>query len=393
MLGAMMSSRLAKRLTNVEEQLTALTTSLEQRLGRLEQDQAAAHQGTVALQAETERLRDLVIPDQQARLDLTEQSLREQRDHLDRRLDQVEHRATTTETELTTLRDNLLPAAVQRSEAAAQRLAGELAEVADLVERLLRQQPLPVPETPPAPAVDPGELAEVQSMLVDTFRGSEEEIRQRLALYPPQLQHHEPVLDLGSGRGELLLLLREAGLDATGIEGDAALVEAARRRQLQVIQGDGIEVLRQQADSSWGAVTAIHLLEHRAPAQLLRLLHEVHRILRPGGLLLAESPNPHSLRVGASLYWLDPTHQRPLLPETLTLFLKASGFVVDQVHRLHEFPGEQLFLEPDHPSLPAASETGLELHQHRLDRLCHRLDDLLNAPRDFAVRARTPWEA
>ena len=58
----------------------------------------------------------------------------------------------------------------------------------------------------------------------DRFRGSKQEIRQRLEVYLPFLEALRPfhrkftVLDLGCGRGEWLQLLNELKLDAVGID-------------------------------------------------------------------------------------------------------------------------------------------------------------------------------
>lgn len=112
-------------------------------------------------------------------------------------------------------------------------------------------------------------------------------------------------------------------------------------------------------------------------------------MLRAGGLLVAECPNPHSLRVGAALYWQDPTHQRPLLPETLDLFMRAAGFSVDRIETLHPFPSDQLLMD-DAGGTDAAADSDIATLTARVDRLRRRLDDLLNGPRDYAVWAVKP---
>jgi O-antigen chain-terminating methyltransferase len=309
---------------------------------------------------------------------------------LERRADAVELGAHEVSEEMNRLRDRVVPAAVARSDALLDRIAEELEETSSLVERSLRNEPLPVAT---GNAVVESGLAEaldtVQPLLLESFRGSDEEIRHRLDRYLPDLVPSSPVLDLGCGRGELLLLLREAGVDATGVEGDTALYSAAIRRGLKAVEGDVLEVLRGQGDGVWGAVTAIHFFEHLQPQTLAAVLVQVRRVLRPGGLLIAECPNPHSLRVGGALFWQDPTHSRPLLPETLELFVQASGFVLERRETMHPFPSDQLLVDDEGGTRAVVDEDLTELAE-RVDRLRSRLDEILNGPRDFAVWARKP---
>lgn len=314
--------------------------------------------------------------------------LRDQRiEPLEKRADSSEEAIRDASGEIGRLRDEVVPAAVRRSDVLLERLAEELEEVASLTERSLRGEPLPVAGAAPIDESRLAEaLAEVQPLLLESFRGSEEEIQHRLDRYLSDLQDSGPVLDLGCGRGELLLLLREAGIEATGVEGDAALVEAATRRGLETIQGDVLDVLQKLDAESWGAVTAIHLFEHLHPATLAAVLAEIRRVLRPQGLLIAECPNPHTLRVGASLYWQDPTHQRPLLPETLELMLRAAGFRLDRRELMHPFPEDQL-LADDEGGTGAVTDPEISMLAERVDRLRDRLDEILHGPRDFAVWA------
>jgi SAM-dependent methyltransferase len=355
---------------------------------------------TIDLQRQLDVFR-AVLPSVEGRLDESEEALRTIQGELvevrDQRLGSAENRVDTLEralldvsTEITRLRDEALPASVARSDALLGRLAEELEEVASLVERSLRGEPLPVVDSA---TVSEDRLAEslkaVQPLLLESFRGSEEEIRHRLDRYLPDLQSSPPVLDLGCGRGELLLLLREAGVEATGIEGDAALAGAARRRGLEVIEGDVLGVLRGLENDAWGAVAAIHLFEHLAPPILAAVLAEIRRVLRPGGVLIVECPNPHSLRVGGTLFWQDPTHLRPLLPETLELFLRAGGLPPSRREYLNPFPADQRF-EDDEGGTRNVTDPDVTKLAERIDRLRRRLDEILNGPRDFAVWAVVP---
>jgi O-antigen chain-terminating methyltransferase len=337
----------------------------------------------------------------EARLDAIEGSLRQVQSELgeirdqrlansETRLDTVESSLSDISAEAVRLRDRVVPAVIGRSDALLERLAAEIEELGSLVERMLRREPLPTPgESVIDEARLASSLAEVQPALLEAFRGPEAEICHRLDHYLEALAAAGPVLDLGCGRGELLLLLREAGVEAAGIEGDAAVAETSRRRGLDVFQGDVLAVLESLPVASRSAVTAMHLFEHLEPETLLAVLSEIRRVLRPGGLLIVEGPNPHSLRVGASLYWVDPTHRRPLMPETLELYLKTCGFEVDRRELLHPFPAEQLFADVAAEN-PPNDDPDVAAVAAGLDRLARRLDDLVNGPRDFAVWARKP---
>jgi SAM-dependent methyltransferase len=307
---------------------------------------------------------------------------------VEKRLDEAERIGGEAESEAARLREDVIPAVVERGNLLIDRLAADLEEVASLVQRLVLSEPLPVPRSSREARLSET-LAEIQPHVLEAFRGSETEIRHRLDRHLDAIRGAGPVLDLGCGRGELLSLLSEAGVEATGVESDAALADAARRRGLSVTEQDAIEALREQPEESLGAVAAVHFLEHFETADLLEILALVRRALRPGGMLLAECPNPHNIRVGASLYWRDPTHIRPLLPESLGLYLSASGFEVGEVEFLHPFPPEERLREDD-----SLSRDHLEAGDHplddRIDRLASRLDELLNGPRDFAIVARKP---
>lgn len=335
-----------------------------------------------------------------SRLDSVEDAIRALQQELellrDRRLVAVDHRFDSVEDSLAEVRDmaagvrdDLVPAVVDRGNLLIDRLARELDEVASLVERMLRAEPLPVP---PAEGAEPGlaaSLSEIQPRLLEAFRGDEAEIGHRLESLLPVLRDAQPVLDLGSGRGELLALLREAGIEAAGVESDAALAQAARRRGLEVTEGDALEALRGRPDASAGAITAIHLLEHLHPATVLRLLAEARRVLQPGAILLAECPNPRTLRVGAADYWIDPTHIRPLPAETLELLVTASGLEVERLEFLRPYPQDQRLAEAEGSERATLADDVRPLAE-RVDRLAARLDGLLNGPRDYLLVARRP---
>jgi len=159
----------------------------------------------------------------------------------------------------------------------------------------------------------------------DIFRGSESLIRDRQRVYLDVIGKRGPVVDLGCGRGEMLELLADAGIDARGVDLDEAMVDHARAAGANVEHCDALEFLVKQEDASLGAIFSAQFIEH-LPAGLLPELLEVARAkLLPDGIFIAETVNPHSPRA-LKAFWIDPTHQHPLFPETMLALCRLTGF-------------------------------------------------------------------
>lgn len=159
----------------------------------------------------------------------------------------------------------------------------------------------------------------------DVFRGPEERVRDLLEPYVELLRGHAPVLDVGCGRGELLQLLGEAGIEARGIDIDSGMVERARAKGLQVEEADAVSCLDGLPGGALGAVVAVQVIEHLSYEYLGRLFELSRRALSPGGLLVAETINPHSLP-GFKTFWVDPTHRGPIFPEVARALALIHGF-------------------------------------------------------------------
>ena len=166
--------------------------------------------------------------------------------------------------------------------------------------------------------------APVYAGFEDLFRGSEALIRERQRVYLDVIGLRAPVVDLGSGRGEMLQLLAAAGIEARGVDLDEAMVERARATGADVHHGDALDFLMKQEDASLGAIFSAQFIEHLPTALLPELLEIARSKLRPDGLFIAETVNPHSPRA-LKVFWLDPTHQHPLFPETMLALCTLHG--------------------------------------------------------------------
>ena len=173
------------------------------------------------------------------------------------------------------------------------------------------------------------------------FRGSRADVRSTLERdYLPALQaaglgQGARALDIGCGRGEWLRLLREWGLEARGVDLNPVMAEYCVQQGLQVEAGDGVAVLGAAAEASLDLVSAFHVIEHLPFTRLVQFFDQAYRALKPGGLLLVETPNPENLIVGSCSFWNDPTHKRPLPPEPTAFLLQSRGFKRVEILRLH----------------------------------------------------------
>jgi SAM-dependent methyltransferase len=274
------------------------------------------------------------------------------------------------------LRDARLPALSGRVDALVERLYEEIAACASVAERVALGEPLGVRVDPDTESRIPEAVGRASAAFVESFRGPRAEILQRVGEYLDLLRTSAPVLDVGCGRGELLEALAGAGVAARGVDADPAMVEACRRRGLAVERAEAGEALRTVAPGSLGAVTAIHLLEHLPAARWMEVVELAARALRSGGLLVCECPNPEALRVGAELFWVDPTHHSPIHPDALAFVARACGLEVVGTRRRRPFPADQSLVRDGQPDA--------------VRELAQRLDACLSGPRDFAVVARKP---
>jgi len=176
----------------------------------------------------------------------------------------------------------------------------------------------------------------------DKHRGSRGLIKSRLEVYLPFVEKikefdSEPkAIDLGCGRGEWLELLAEHGYKAQGIDLDAGMLEACQNRGFDVTQKDAIIALNELKDASVSILSGFHIVEHLPFEVLQVLVQEALRVLKPGGLLIMETPNPENIKVATANFYLDPTHIRPIPSQLLSFLTEYYGFGRTKVLRLQE---------------------------------------------------------
>ncbi len=204
----------------------------------------------------------------------------------------------------------------------------------------------------------------------DQFRGSREQITERLEIYLPLLKANSigtdqmPLLDVGSGRGEWLELLETENLRARGVDSNRVLVEQCRKHGLEVIEADVLDYLRGVPDASVGAVTGFHLVEHLPFEVLMKFLDETVRVVKQGGAVIFETPNPANVTVGSCNFYFDPTHRNPLPSQVIKFLVESRGFNRVEILKLN--PSD---------AMPVAGDSDI----------IRRFNEYFYGPMDYAV--------
>ena len=183
----------------------------------------------------------------------------------------------------------------------------------------------------------------------DKFRGTRQDIKNRQNVYIPYIDKavktnapdkqgaQTQIIDAGCGRGEWLELLKENGFNAKGIDLNEIMVGTCKEHNLDAVQSDAVEYLRSLPAASLCAVTGFHIIEHLPFKTLIALLDESFRVLKQGGVIIFETPNPENLLVGACTFYTDPSHIKPLVPAAVQFIAEERGFSDVEIKRLHKY--------------------------------------------------------
>ena len=145
-----------------------------------------------------------------------------------------------------------------------------------------------------------------------------------------------PVIDAGCGPGHWTELLRQQGLDITGIDIVAEFVASANRRfpettyRLSSLRSLGVP------DGSLAGVLAWYSLIHIHPSDMPLVIAEFARAIKTGGRVLlgffeGDSPRSFDHAVITGFYW-------PI--EEMKRLLEQAGFQVEGIDRRHD-PGSR----------------------------------------------------
>lgn len=211
------------------------------------------------------------------------------------------------------------------------------------------------------------------------FGGQPEVLRQRYERFATCFKGCRDVLDLGCGQGAFLELMRTQGTPAMGLDRDERMVRQCRERELNAIQGEVLSYLEGLKPGSLGGIFAAHLVEHLSTSDLLAFIKSCHSALRESSPLVLISPNGCSVFVLTQAFYRDPTHVKPVHPDTLSFLLESQGFRDLQVIPYEPVPPELQLSRAGDEKDPA---------QEALNRHIDEINRLFFGFQDYAVVAK-----
>lgn len=173
------------------------------------------------------------------------------------------------------------------------------------------------------------------------------------------------VLELGSGQGAVLSALREAGLDAVGVDPNPLRVGKCQEQGLEVSRASLREYLLGCPEAEFRCVIALHVLQYVSESQVQTLIAQLKSIIAPGGRLVLEVP------AGSSAMDRAPN------ADGLVRACETAGFSAVFTHALHPPDAAEQF-KPVDPDAEGAAP---------LNALIEQLNARFCGPRDILIIA------
>jgi O-antigen chain-terminating methyltransferase len=226
------------------------------------------------------------------------------------------------------------------------------------------------------------------------FRGPQEDTRRKQEIYLPVFQSYlhagAPllknggfVLDLGCGRGEMLEILRGAGIPARGVDVNEDMIHICRQKGLEAIQDDLFHYLASLPDESLAGAISCQVIEHLSAQQNIELLKLLFDKLGWGAKLILETVNPENLLVSSFTFYTDLSHRLKIPAASLSFLAECLGFTILETRYLTPYPEEERFQLLADNDGPVAEKVNENLR---------RLNTLFFGPRDYALICRKGGE-
>lgn len=224
--------------------------------------------------------------------------------------------------------------------------------------------------------------------LEQRIHGTTRMVKDRARVFVQYLKDCNGVVAIGCGRGELLQLLVQEGINARGTETSPVLVDYCRDHGLDVSREDPLRYLDRQSDNSIEGLVLSRFAGHQPPGRLIRALDLCRQKLKDEAILVIETPNPFSLYAVASYALEDSDHIHPLHPETLKLLCLSYGFVEPAVMFLNPLPPEEHLEELELAQYGTLLDSREQELFHQVNQNFRKINRIIFSHRDYALVAR-----
>ena len=130
----------------------------------------------------------------------------------------------------------------------------------------------------------------------------------------------EKVLDVGCAYGWALAALRGKAAELWGIDTDGAALAQASANYPDLRFARGSATSLPFRDEEFDVVVVSEVIEHLRDGERQAAVDEVHRVLKPSGLLVFTAP------YAGLLAWADPLDFKRRFPSVYGLYMRVSGY-------------------------------------------------------------------
>lgn len=147
------------------------------------------------------------------------------------------------------------------------------------------------------------------------------------------------ICDLGCGPGQVARYLHDRGAQAVGVDLSAQMIEQAQQLNPDLEFRQGNMLALDVEDEAWAGIAAFYSIIHIPREEVVVALHELKRVLQPGGQLLL------AFHLGTEVLHLEEWWGQPVsadfiyfqAPE-MQAYLQAAGFLIEDLIERPPYP-------------------------------------------------------
>lgn len=181
--------------------------------------------------------------------------------------------------------------------------------------------------------------------------------RELLNEFAKNVRNLGPVCEIGCGPGQIARYLKDRGVDIYGVDLSLGQIKCARRLNPDITFEQGDMLALDIPEASLAGIVVFYAIIHLNRQDVTRALKNMHRALKPGGILLVSFHGGigelhreqwYGKRVSIDVTLLDK--------DEMTGYLKAAGFDVDKIVEREpyefEYPTRRVYAFAKKPSTP-----------------------------------------